>query len=477
VLDFTKATNLNAAGTAYHVANVAGSVLRFDSTVGTSSLHPTVTFDSSGTGGLGTVDLTHTTLANFHATVNQFFSGDTIDVLSAAAVSLDGTGKILTVKNSGGASLGTITLGESHSGKNFSVNTSTGAITTDMPCFVTGTRILTTTGERMVETLMEGDVALTLCEAQLSAQPVKWIGRRRIDLTAHPHPETVAPIRIRCGAFADNVPHTDLLVSPDHAILVDDKLICARQLINGTTIYQEKDWTSVEYFHVELDCHAILLAEGLPAESYLNTGNHGFFANSDQPLVLHPDLTVETDYPTREAGSCVPFVWDEGSVYPVWRRLAERAEILGRPASSPEMTKDPELRIVVEGRTVRPVHCKNGLYTFALPKGATEIRLVSRAGSPTDVRPWLNDRRSLGVNVERIVLRSEREVRIVPLDQPGLSQGWWPVEQDGIALSRWTNAEAVVSLPSMDGPAMLEIRAGCGEMSYLVTPAQASLAA
>jgi hypothetical protein len=68
-------------------------------------------------------------------------------------------------------------------------------------------------------------------------------------------------------------------------------------------------------------------------------------------------------------------------------------------------------------------------------------------------------------------------VRIVPLDQPGLSQGWWPVEQDGIALSRWTNAEAVVSLPSMDGPAMLEIRAGCGEMSYLVTPAQASLAA
>ena len=347
----------------------------------------------------------------------------------------------------------------------------------DNPCFAAGTRILTATGERMVETLMQGDIVHTLSDGELSAQPVKWIGRRRIDLTAHPHPETVAPIRIRRGAFADDMPHTDLLVSPDHGIFVDDRLICARQLINGTTIYQEKGWTAVEYFHVELDSHAILLAEGLPAESYLNTGNHGFFANSDEPLVLHPDLTDETDYPTREAGSCVPFVWDEASVYPVWRRLAERAETVGQPASSPETTKDPQLCIVVEGRTVRPVHCKNGLYTFALPKGATEIRLVSRAGSPTDVRPWLNDRRSLGVNVERIVLRSEREVRIVPLDQPGLSQGWWPVEQDGIALSRWTNAEAVVSLPSMDGPAMLEIRAGCGEMSYLVTAAQASLAA
>ena len=110
---------------------------------------------------------------------------------------------------------------------------------------------------------------------------VKWIGRRRIDLTTHPRPETVAPIRIQRDAFADNMPHSDLLVSPDHAIFVDGKLICARQLINGTTIRQEKGWTAVEYFHVELDAHTILLAEGLPAESYLNTGNQGFFANSD----------------------------------------------------------------------------------------------------------------------------------------------------------------------------------------------------
>jgi hypothetical protein len=60
------------------------------------------------------------------------------------------------------------------------------------------------------------------------------------------------------------MPHTDLLVSPDHGVFVDGKLICARQLINGTTIRQEEDYTSVEYFHVELESHAILLAEGLP---------------------------------------------------------------------------------------------------------------------------------------------------------------------------------------------------------------------
>jgi hypothetical protein len=95
-------------------------------------------------------------------------------------------------------------------------------------------------------------------------------------------------------------------------------------LINGSTIRQETDWTAVEYFHVELDSHAILLAEGLPAESYLDTGNHGFFANGGAPPVLHPDLTDESDCPARAAGSCAPFVTDEASVLPVWQRLAER---------------------------------------------------------------------------------------------------------------------------------------------------------
>src|ERR1700719_3865471 len=74
------------------------------------------------------------------------------------------------------------------------------------------------------------------------------------------------------------------------------------------------------------------------------------------------------------------------------------------------------------GRGVRPLYGENGLYIFALPKGATEVRLVSRAGSPTDARPWLDDRRCLGVHVERIVLRAATELQEVPVDHPGLSK-------------------------------------------------------
>jgi hypothetical protein len=344
-------------------------------------------------------------------------------------------------------------------------------------CYVAGTRILTATGERMVESLLQGDIVLTLSGGELHARPVTWVGRRRIDLTAHPRPETVAPIRIRRGAIADNMPHSDLLVSPDHALFVDGKLICARQLVNGTTIRVETGWTAVEYFHVELDEHAILLAEGLPAESYLDTGNRGFFANSQAPRLLHPDLTDETDHPTRAAGSCAPFVWDEAGVKPIWQKLADRAAALGQPMRQIETTADPAPRLVARGRTVRPIYGENGLYIFPLPKGATEVRLVSHAAAPTDTRPWLEDRRRLGLYVERIMLRGAGEVREVPVDHPSLARGWWDVESSDATLRRWTDGNAVLPLPVLDGPIMLEIRAGTAGLSYPTATGQEARAA
>jgi hypothetical protein len=255
--------------------------------------------------------------------------------------------------------------------------------------------------------------------------------------------------------------------------LVDGKLICARQLVNGSTIRQETGWTAVDYYHVELDRHAILLAEGLPAESYIDTGNSGFFANSGAPLVLRPDLTDESSYPTREVGSCAPFVWDEASVRPVWQRLAERAAAIGRPVPQPSITADAGLRLVAKGRSVKPIYGDGDLVIFTLPRGVREVRLVSRAASPTEARPWLEDRRRLGVRVARLVLRGADEVREVPLDHPDLAGGWWAVERDGQVISRWTDGEAVLPLPAMRGDAMLEIHLA-GTMTYLEDAARAA---
>ena len=300
------------------------------------------------------------------------FTGDT--------VTLDANTNDLTVRNASGSTVFTMTDVHLQTDATNAFAIVNGD-TIEALCYARGTMIRTPAGELPVEKLRPGNQVVTLVDGQEVPQTVTWLGHRRIGLAGHPRPETVAPIRIQRDAFADGRPHRDLVVSPDHAIFVDGKLICARQLVNGATIRQERDWTAVDYYHVELDRHAILLAEGLPAESYIDTGNSGFFANSGAPLVLHPDLTDETDYPTREAGSCAPFVSDEASVRPIWQRLADRAAAVGRPVSQHVTTMEADLRLLADQRPVEPVFSHRDRVIFVLPRGAREVRLVSRAQS------------------------------------------------------------------------------------------------
>jgi hypothetical protein len=107
-----------------------------------------------------------------------------------------------------------------------------------------------------------------------------------------------------------------------------------------------------------------------------------------------------------------------------------------------------------------------------VPRGSREVRLISRAQSPTEARPWLNDRRRLGVRVKRIVLRGASELREIPMDHPGLTKGWWDVERNGHTISRWTDGDAVVPLPAMDGPVMLELHLA-GTMAYTTEASRA----
>ena len=117
----------------------------------------------------------------------------------------------------------------------------------------------------------------------------------------------------------------------------------------------------------------------------------------------------------------------------------------------------PGCTFSVRRRTIKPVFSDSDRVIFALPRGVREVGLVSRAQSPTVARPWLNDRRQLGMRVKRIVLRSAEEIREVPIDHPDLTRGWWAVERDGPMMSRWTDGEAMLPLPAMNGPIMMEI--------------------
>jgi hypothetical protein len=101
---------------------------------------------------------------------------------------------------------------------------------------------------------------------------------------------------------------------------------------------------------------------------------------------------------------------------------------------------------------------------------AREVRLVSRAQSPTEARPWLDDQRQLGVRVKRLVLHGTDETHEVPMDHPDLARGWWAVERDGQMMCRWTGGEAVLPLPAIRGHVMLEAHLA-GAMIYTVNAA------
>ncbi len=389
----------------------------------------------AGFGGDNTLDIGSLSFSNQYTTS---YSGTTLTIS-------DGSSTVFTIADINNP--GAFSLADDGSG---------GTLLT--VCYAQGTAVRTPDGDVPVESLRPGDQVMTQSGGGLVPVRVIWVGCRRLDLAAHPRPWLVAPVVIERGAFADDVPRRDLLLSPDHAVLADGMLICVRQLLNGTTIRQDTDRRSVDYYHVELQTHAIMLAEGLPAESYLDTGNRGFFANADLPCPLYPDLTSEADNPTREVNSCAPFATDEATIRPVWQLLAERAATLGRRPVQPQLTNDSEFRLLVGGRLVKPVLAADRLFTFPLPQDAGEVRLVSRAASPTDTRPWLDDRRRLGVRVARLVLRSRDELQEIPLDHPCLATGWWAVERDGLALSRWTDGDALLPLPATSGASMLEIR-------------------
>ena len=211
-------------------------------------------------------------------------------------------------------------------------------------------------------------------------RPVTWIGHRRINCTRHPDPCLVWPVRVRRDAFGTERPRRDLFLSPDHAVFVDGVLIPIKHLINGGTIEQVAT-SDVTYYHVELQAHDVLFAEGLPAESYLDTGNRSMFANGGGILTLHPAF----DSPkTWHNDAAAPLAVDEARVRPVWERLAARSAALGQPLPKPKFSDDPALHLRTDRRTIRPLFTEQNRFMFVVPEHDGPLYLTSRSGHPTD---------------------------------------------------------------------------------------------
>jgi hypothetical protein len=178
-------------------------------------------------------------------------------------------------------------------------------LTADVSCFYAGSSIRTPSGDVAVETLKPGDLVMT---ADGRAVAVIWLGVQTVS-TRFADPLLVLPIRVMAGALADNTPRRDLLLSPDHALLVDGILVHAGALVNGASIFRETYAPeSFVYYHVETENHELILAENALAETFVDNVDRLHFDNWDEHQALYPAgrTVAELPYPRAKGRRQVP---------------------------------------------------------------------------------------------------------------------------------------------------------------------------
>ena len=342
-------------------------------------------------------------------------------VSGATSASVNGS-DVMKVVN--GTTSATLQLKGSYTGKTFEVTSGAlgiGTLVTEVPCYCRGTRILTDRGEVAVEDLRIGDRLITHMG---EARPLRWIGKRAYAGRFAANNPDLLPIRIRPGALADGVPARDLYVSPLHALLLEGVLIPARALVNGGSIAEVRAVDELEYFHLELETHDAILAEGAAAESYLDDHNRFMFQNAADYRTLYPDQAlVPPQYfaPRRSTGS---------QVAAIRARLAQRGEACG---------------YIPPGAVTLPLAV--GANRFPIAPGVGTLNLVSSFGkSGTDQR-WL------GALVTSLAI----DGAAVELTDGRLSVGWNELERHNGRKVRWTSGEAVVTLDPAPIERMFEI--------------------
>ena len=270
--------------------------------------------------------------ASFTGTINNFYGADVIDLLNVTPQQAKND-VTFTYDSQRGftyfdikvttASDGTLSMERTVSGNyktfqffNYTPDGTGGTDLTATACFLKGTRIRTEAGEAPIEDLKIGQRVLTRGGTH---KAIKWIARRSYESSVAAGNDDVMPVLIQAGALADGVPHRDLCVSPMHAMFLDGLLIPAIDLVNGTSIVQLQDLETIEYFHIELEEHDVIFAEGAATESYVDDDNRMMFSNAADYFERYPH---EIQGPCL---FCAPRLTEGFELEAIRRRLAARA--------------------------------------------------------------------------------------------------------------------------------------------------------
>ncbi|WP_158927681.1 Hint domain-containing protein [Acidisphaera sp. S103] len=400
VLDPSSMTIASLTGTGSFTIQ-AGSTLDVTGTIASTE---TIVFAGSGASLLlGAPD-------SAAGAVTGFAAGDTIDLagINPASVS-DTDGEVTFTGGSFPLTAATSpTIGpDGNGGTNLVV------------CFAAGTRIGTPAGEVPVQNLAIGDLVLT---AHNGPRAVIWIGNGKV-LATRGRRTAATPVIVRKDALADNVPNRDLHVTKAHSLYIDDVLIPVEFLINHRTILWDDRAQEVEIYHVELDSHDVLIANGAPAESFRDDGNRWLFQNARSGWGLPPQQPYA---PVLTGGPIVDAIW---------RRLLDRAG----PRDLLPLTDDPDLHLLVDGTRVDAVEQRGSVYVFCVPPNPGNVVIASREIVPSEFG-IARDPRSLGVALRRVTVQQGARFMLLDANDERLAVGFHAHEAD--CNLRWTDGRA-----------------------------------
>ncbi|WP_158927551.1 Hint domain-containing protein [Acidisphaera sp. S103] len=356
------------------------------------------------------------------ATIAGFGTGDTLAITGTETISHTASSGGLTKVTLAGSSNMTLTFTGPISG--FHTSTSGGVTDLTTVCFCIGTMIRTPNGEVAIEDLKFGDRVVTL--GNDNTRIITWIGKGKVLATSGQR-SAATPVIVRKHALADNVPNQDLHVTKAHSLFIDGVLIPVEFLVNHRSIVWDDRAQEVEIYHVELDQHHILIANGAPAESYRDDGNRWLFQNANSGWDLPPQ---EPYAPVLTGGPVV----DE-----VWHRLLDRAG----PTELPSLTDDADLHLIVDGMRVDAREQTDGTHMFRLRSQPKSVIIGSRAAAPAELG-FARDPRCLGAALRRVTIRQGAKFMLIDADDERLTDGFHDYEPaENI---RWTNGYAALPI-------------------------------
>lgn len=386
-----------------------------------------------------------------NVTINYLLSGTEKSVTAQ----WNGTKTIITfVLSDGRGHSVTLTIGTRFNslglpvGKTVSFPTDNNSGTIKIVCYARGTRIETPTGERLIEDLRIGDEVITFKEQGRTPATITWVGTRRVIATK----EAEKLVCVRKDALQSGIPNRDLLITPEHCLFIDGKLFPVRTLVNGRSIAISNE-PDFEVFHLELEEHSIIFANGTRSESFLDTGNkHLMFGENARSLTLGNSETACRI-------SAAPICTAPEQIKPVHDALAMRATMQGYapPEAPAPITLYPDVHLVLDDqRKIRPARVKNRQYVFFVPHTFETLWIGSNTFIPSkSYGPWNDDRRELGVLVGKITLfTNSGQIDYADHLTCPEKEGWHAIENKA---HRWTDGYAKLDIgPDLPGERMID---------------------